>query len=153
MEIDRPSVFDAEVICRVVRASIKELCFEDHKGDEDILSRWLANKTPDNVAQWLTNPTNINLVVRENGIILSAGCVTTAGEITLNYVYPAARFRGVSSLLLSGLEAAARSAGNSECNLESTATARRFYRGRSYLDTGDPRQKHGLTTYPMRKAL
>lgn len=105
------------------------------------------------MARWLANPNNINLVVRENDIILSAGCVTTAGEIILNYVSPAARFRGASSLLLSRLEAEARSVGNSQCNLESTVTAHRFYRERSYLDISSPRQKHGLTTYPMRKTL
>lgn len=99
------------------------------------------------------NPNNVNLVVRESDTILSVGCVTTAGEIILNYVSPAARFRGVSSLLLSRLEAAVLSAGNSQCNLESTVTAHRFYRERSYLDTDNPRQKHGLTTYPMRKTL
>jgi GNAT superfamily N-acetyltransferase len=136
-----------------VRASITELCFADHKGDPDILARWLANKTPENVALWLSNARNINLVADEDGAILGAGCVTVLGEVLLNYVSPAARLQGVSSALLAGLEAAAREKGNVRCTLESTVTARRFYKARGYLDAGAPGVKHGLTTFPMAKAL
>lgn len=40
----------------------------------------------------------------EGGMILGVGAVTDKGEITLNYVSPDARFRGVSRALLGALE-------------------------------------------------
>jgi GNAT superfamily N-acetyltransferase len=135
-----------------VRASITELCFADHKGDPDILARWLSNKTPENVALWLSNARNIILVADEDGAILGAGCVTVAGEVLLNYVSPTARFRGASSALLAGLEAAAREKGNARCTLDSTVTAYRFYKARGYLDAGAPGVKHVLA-FPMAKLL
>jgi GNAT superfamily N-acetyltransferase len=153
MKIRAAAAADIPQICATVRASITELCYADHNGDPDILARWLANKTPANVALWLSNTHNINLVADENGAILAAGCVTVSGEVLLNYVSPAARFRGVSSALLAGLEAAARTEGNARCTLESTVTAYRFYKKRGYLDAGAPGGKDGLMTYPMVKRL
>jgi len=41
---------DAGAACDVLRASIAELCVADHLNDADILGRWLANKTPENLA-------------------------------------------------------------------------------------------------------
>ena len=55
------------------------------------------------------------------------GAVTDTGEITLNYVSPDARFRGVSKTLLGALEVRAADRGNAQCTLASTETARRFY--------------------------
>lgn len=145
MEIRRATTADVAQICEVVRASITELCVADHQGDPDILKQWLANKTPENVTRWLSNANNINLVAAEDSAVLAAGCVTIAGAILLNYVSPAARFSGVSSLLLAGMEAAARKNGNVRCLLDSTLTAHRFYKKRGYVDCGSPGEKHGLT--------
>jgi GNAT superfamily N-acetyltransferase len=52
----------------------------------------------------------------------------------LNYVAPAARFRGVSKALVAALEATARNLGLAECRLESTQTALQFYRRLGYVD-------------------
>ena len=43
--------------------------------------------------------------------------MTSAGEITLNYVSPAARFRGISKRLLQQLEAEALTRGNTRVTL------------------------------------
>jgi GNAT superfamily N-acetyltransferase len=67
------------------------------------------------------------LVAVEGCRILGVGCVTAAGEITLNYVSPDARFRGVSRAVLHALEARGLERGNVRCTLASTETARRFY--------------------------
>jgi GNAT superfamily N-acetyltransferase len=67
----------------------------------------------------------------------SAG-ITSAGEITLNYVSPDARFRGISKSLLARLEAQAVELGHSRCTLTSTVTARELYRSAGYLDDGPP---------------
>ena len=154
MKIRAAVLEDAIDVSKVVRMSIEKLCVADHQGDKAILDRWLANKTPETVAQWLKNPDNINLVaVDDSDAILAAGCVRRDGIVLLNYVSPEARFRGVSNALLAALEDAARSEGNAWCALESTKTAHRFYQERGYSDVGEPGFKYGLTTFPMRKSL
>jgi hypothetical protein len=55
-------------------------------------------------------------------------------EITLNYVSPDARFRGVSWALPRALETRARERDNSQRALTSTETARRFYRANGYVE-------------------
>ena len=82
--------------CEVIRRSISELCEADHRNDPEILRRWLANKTPEIVGSWIIKPGNSVLVAVDDDSILAVGSVTDAGEITLNYVSPDARFRGVS---------------------------------------------------------
>ncbi len=54
----RPAVIsEAEEACAVIRRSIIELCGADHDGNPATLDRWLANKTPDQVRQWIeANP-------------------------------------------------------------------------------------------------
>jgi GNAT superfamily N-acetyltransferase len=138
----------------VLRRSIAELCVADHGNDPAILARWLSNKTPDNVASWIAQPGNSLLLAVEDGIILGVGSVTDAGEITLNYVSPDARFRGVSRALLHRLEARAIERGNTRCTLSSTETARRFYRAAGYLEEGAPAGAFGTRSgYPMSKRL
>jgi hypothetical protein len=98
--------------------------------------RWLSNKTPEIVASWIAHPKASVLVAVERGTILAVGSVTNAGEITLNYVSPDARFRGVSRALLGALEARAIQRGNVRCTLTSTETARRFYHANGYVEDG-----------------
>jgi GNAT superfamily N-acetyltransferase len=86
--------------------------------------------------------------------ILAVGSVTSAGLITLNYVSPDARFRGVSRALLRALEARAREKGNTRCTLTSTETARRFYLANGYVEVGVPVGHFGTSSgYPMSKLL
>jgi predicted GNAT family acetyltransferase len=80
--------------------------------------------------------------------------VSDAGEITLNYVSPDARFRGVSQALVRALEDRAIERGAGHCTLLSTATARRFYQDIGYAEDGPPRSKFGdAGGYPMSKTL
>lgn len=142
---------DATAACETMRRSIVELCTADHRHDPIVLGRWLSNKTPDIFKSWI-KPGNSLLVAIENDAVLAVGCVTDAGEITLNYVSPDARFRGVSSALLDALENRARSRGNERCTLTSTETARRFYRDRGYSEEGPRNEKFGTSGgYPMSK--
>ncbi len=142
---------DATAACETMRRSIAELCILDHHHDPVVLGRWLANKTPDILKSWI-KPGNSLLVAVENDAVLAVGCVTDAGEITLNYVSPDARFRGVSSALLDALENRAKSRRNERCTLTSTETARRFYLARGYSDQGARDKKFGTSGgYPMSK--
>ena len=154
MLIRRACSDDAAKACVVMRRSIAELCGSDHHGDPAILNAWLANKTPAMVASWIADSGNVVLVAAEDDAILAVGAVRTNGEITLNYVSPDARFRGVSRALLAGLEAVANDLGNEACWLTSTETAHRFYLSCGYADCGQPEGRFGTTSsYPMQKTL
>jgi GNAT superfamily N-acetyltransferase len=145
---------DAPEACDVLRASISELCAADHDNDPEILERWLANKTPASVAAWTRDPNGSLLVAVERDAILAVGGVRNSGEITLNYVAPSARFRGVSAALLAALEARAVQRGAGRVTLHSTETAHRFYLSRGYRDEGAPTGKFGTRgSYPMSKPL
>ena len=142
---------DAEPGTTVIRRSIAELCLADHKNDPAHLNEWLSNKTPEHFRAWRTQVGNSLLVAVGEGNILGVGAVTDAGQITLLYVSPAARFRGVSKALLVALEQRAASRGSTACTLRSSETARRFYLSSGYVDAGlneGPRRG-----YPMRKDL
>ena len=154
MKIREGQAVDAPAACRVLRRSIKELCVADHRNDPAILERWLSNKTPGNFRLWITQEGNSLLVAVEGDTILAVGCVTDEGKITLNYVSPDVRFRGVSRALLAALEDWAAGRGNVRCTLTSTATARRFYRANGYVEDGLPVGEFGaLLGYPMSKGL
>jgi len=145
---------DAEAACEVMRRSIAELCVADHANDPQVLRRWLGNKQPQLFRSWLARPGNSVMVAVEAGRVLAVGSVTDAGDVTLNYVSPDARFRGVSRAMLEALEARARERGNRLCTLVSTATARRFYRARGYAEVGPAQGRFGTRSgIPMRKAL
>ena len=154
LEIRAATPEDAAAACQVMRRSIAELCFADHRNEEAILNRWLGNKTPEVFVSWLGQPDHSLLVAVEDGNILAVGSVTDAGEITLNYVSPDARFRGVSRALLGALEARAIERGNARCTLTSTKTARRFYQANGYVEDGLPAGNFGTSSgYPMTKLL
>jgi GNAT superfamily N-acetyltransferase len=154
MEIRDATPRDTDAACRVLRESISQLCIADHRNDPVILNAWLANKTPEIVATWAVQEGNSLLLAVEGDAVLGVGSVTDAGEITLNYVAPDARFRGVSRALIKALEARAVERGNERCTLTSTETAHRFYQAVGYIDDGAPMGKFGTrSSYPMSKQL
>ena len=154
MEIRDGQAEDAPAASEVLRQSIAELCVADHRNDPIILARWLSNKTPEFFRSWIKQPGNSLLVAVEGEDILAVGSVTDEGKVTLNYVSPDARFRGVSRALLGALEARAVQRGNMRCTLTSTKTARRFYLANGYVEDGLPVGEFGTNSgYPMSKTL
>jgi hypothetical protein len=77
MEVRDAVAEDAEAACQVMRRSIAELCFADHRNDPDVLQRWLANKTIEFFISWLNQPDNSLLVAVEDGSILAVGYRTS----------------------------------------------------------------------------
>ena len=145
---------DAAAACEVMRRSISELCVADHHNDPTILNAWLSNKKPEIVAGWARQPGNSLLLATVGDANLAVGSVTDAGEITLNYIAPEARFRGVSRAVLKALELRAIERGNTRCTLTSTETAHRFYQSAGYTDDGPPAGKSGTNaSYPMSRNL
>ena len=133
MQVREATVEDAEEACRILRRSIVELCAPDHRNDPAFLEKWLSSKTPDNVRSWILHPNSRVFVAAENGVIVGVGAVTEQGELTLNYVSPETRFKGVSKAILSRIELEALALGNATCTLTSTETAHRFYLSAGYV--------------------
>lgn len=117
---------------RVLRRAIVELCHADHGGDPALIAAWTANKTPENWLAWLMQPGASLFVAERSAALVGVGMVDAGGMILLNYVAPEARYRGVSTALLKAMEQASIERGATACRLETTKTARPFYRSRGY---------------------
>lgn len=145
---------DAAACAAVMRNSIRELCAADHGNRDDVLAGWLANKTPDVVAGWILNENTIFVIAEIEGEIAGVGSATRSGEITLNYVDPGARFKGVSTAMLAALEDRLSALVLNRVHLTSTNTALAFYRARGYVPDGPPKAWAGDTeVHPLVKAL
>jgi hypothetical protein len=145
MRVRNATSDDGPAACEVMRRSIAELCVADHRNDPAILARWLSNKTPEIFCEWIRRGNSLMVAVKHERI-LAVGCVTDAGEITLNYVSPKS--------LLEALERRAIELGNNRFQLESTETARRFYLARGYIERGPAGRKFGASSgYPMSKIV
>lgn len=153
MLIRSADVADAEQAASVLRRSIQELCALDHGGEEQTLRRWLSNKTPEIVRSWIEDADQRIVVAEEDDEILGVGGASHTGEITLNYVAPGARFKGVSKSILASLEAHLRDLGWAESTLTSTRTAHTFYLSAGYEDAGEPEFWGKLLGQPMKKSL
>lgn len=149
--VRRARLDDAAEAAAVLRASIADLCAVDHGNEPEILAKWLANKTPRHVRSWIESGGRV-LVAEAGGRIVGVGAAVR-DKISLNYVLPEARFRGVSKALLSALETELRAAGHTRITLLSTGTAYRFYRSAGYADAGEPQSHRGITCLPMSKDL
>ncbi|WP_052751754.1 GNAT family N-acetyltransferase [Neorhizobium galegae] len=114
---------------------------------------WLSNKTAENFRRWLNVPDQTLLVAEHHGAICSVGGATESGEITLNYILPDARFRGLSKAMVIALEQILLNRGNLLVRLTSTQTAQRFFHSMGYQDAGPPVFWGRLPGYPMEKIL
>ena len=143
---------DAAEASRILIASITELCRADHHDDPAAIARWVANKTPESVAQMIAAG---GLRVAEvDGQIAAVGEVEAdTGKITLNYVDPTCRGRGLSSALLAAMEAELARAGVTTARLTATATARDFYLKHGWQAAGPGRAGRWIVGYPMQKPL
>jgi GNAT superfamily N-acetyltransferase len=153
MEIRHATLDDAETTCDVLRRSISELCHADHLGDPGKIEPWLANKNPGNVRLWIATPSNCVLVALIDGKIAGVAASTGANHVTLNYVAPEFRYRGVSKALLARLELHAKEAGAEVCTLKSTKTALAFYRSAGYVEWPADDRAESSSCYDMAKKL
>jgi hypothetical protein len=70
----------------LVRRSVTELCATDHRGDAQVLARWLADKTPGDFRRRIGSADkSVCVAVRDDGRLAAVGMVAWRGEILLNY--------------------------------------------------------------------
>lgn len=142
----------AREACGVVRRSITYCCTLDHRNDPAVLDAWLANKTPDTVARWMTSPGAMAWGAFYNGEIVGFALVA-GGSLALCYLVPEVLHQGVGRVLLLAAEAGARETGLDALVLESTRTAEAFYRRQGYEPSATVQSWKGLQAQPMRKRL
>jgi len=150
--IRRAVIEDAVACSAVLCASILELCTADHQGDDQLITRWIENKTPETLRRWIQSPEATIYVVEIDHHIVGVGGVS-GSEVALNYVSPDRRGSGVSTAMLKELEKVLFDEGVRVAQLTSTRTARDFYRKAGWLDSGEPVESLGILGYPMRKTL
>jgi N-acetylglutamate synthase-like GNAT family acetyltransferase len=144
---------DATAACDVLRRSIRELCARDHKNDENTISAWLENKTPENVRKWLTSTLAYGVVAERHGKVCGFAMVARNGSVTLCYVLPEVQHSGVGKKLLAEMEAQAVRWGLDTLTVESTLTAKLFYERNGYVAAGDPLTIWSQPSYPLQKLL
>ena len=93
------------------------------------------------------------VLAEDEGEILGVGAGTAAGNVTLNYVSPDARYSGVSKAILAALERYLREQGNTRSTLISTRTAYQFYRAAGYKDARTAHTSGELRNQSMVKIL
>lgn len=142
IRIARPD--DATAACHVLRRSISESCVADHHNQPEILDSWLGNKTPDNVAGWITSPSNHTIVALRDGELVGVALLTQAGKLSLCYLLPEVQHAGIGKALLAAVETQARAWGVSVMRLHSTATARGFYARNGYVSAGKEKSCYGV---------
>ena len=136
---------DAPVAVAVLRASITQLCTEDHRNDQPTLERWLRNKTTEEFCRWVADPEKLVVVAEVATVLCGVGAMRTTGDLDLCYVQPGRQRAGVGRALLHACEAQARGWGLTQLQLISTATARSFYERHGYLFVGEASvQGHGV---------
>ena len=145
---------DAAAACDVLRRSIRELCVADHGHDEQVLSAWLANKTPENVRAWITSASSFSVVAVDGSDVRGFGLVQPDGEIQMCYLVLEVQYRGAGKLMLRALGEQAARWGRKRVYVTSSVTARRFYERNGYVQSGEPKSVYGLrSVYPMSKPL
>ncbi|PJI97033.1 acetyltransferase (GNAT) family protein [Acidovorax sp. 69] len=142
----------AQAACTVVRQSITHCCTLDHHNDTTILATWLANKTPENLAVWISAPGAMAWGAYRGDTMVGFALLARS-TLALCYVVPEALHQGVGRALLLEAEAQSRTWGLVALGLESTRTAEDFYRRHGYEPDGALQAWAGLQAQPMRKVL
>lgn len=142
----------AGAACHVVRQSITHCCALDHRNEAAVLGAWLANKTSENLAAWISAPDAVAWGAYRGGTMVGFALLART-TLALCYVVPEALHQGVGRALLSEAEAQARKWGLAALGLESTRTAEDFYHRHGYVPHGAVQTWAGLQAQPMRKVL
>lgn len=152
IDIRAATVFDVFELSCVLHDSIRSLCVADHNNDAEIVERWTANKTPQDIRSWIAAG-QCPLVAEVSGRIGGLGLTMADGGIALLYVAPFAVGKKLGHALLCALEDELRRKGHSASHLTATRTALEFYKSHGWEANGPCQSCFGLPGHPMRKLL
>ncbi len=149
----RPAtVFDVFEVSEVLVASITQLCQRDHLGDPECLAQWCENKNPADIRGWIAAAV-IPTVATSQERILGVGLIGSQAEVSLLYVAPWGKSRGVGGALLKHMEAELAAHGHTEAHLTATQSGLDFYLSQGWQVSGASTNCFGLPGQPMRKLL
>lgn len=118
----------AQAICKVLIKSITDICKADHCDEPNKLYAWLNNKTPENVHQWIKNPSNYTVIaLNPKKEVIGVSMITRDGEILLNYLFPNYLGKGIGKRMLMEMEEFAKTNDLKKITVHSTITAQPFY--------------------------
>lgn len=80
-------------INQLIIRSIIEICIADHKNQYVLIQAWISNKTPKNIATWISN-NYAYIAINKSNIIVGFIMMSKRGEILLNYILPGYVKRG-----------------------------------------------------------
>lgn len=156
LKIITPSSEHSKELCALLIESITMNCAADYNNDPLIMKEWLANKTPENISQWINSTNNISLVALDTpkGKLSGFVLMNKDGEILLNYVLPSHIYKGVGKVLLKEMEQIAKSSGIQALSVVSTITAKNFYERNGFVKNGEPEYVGAiLGDFPLIKHL
>ncbi|MBU1307016.1 MAG: GNAT family N-acetyltransferase [Alphaproteobacteria bacterium] len=128
---------------------ITQLCSPDHHNDPNVLAAWIGDAGPDKFRR-LLGDSSVRLLVAEVAGRVVGVCALAGNEITLNYIEPDCRLRGISKGMMAALEALLVAKGIGVARLYSTVTAVAFYRSLGWVEVGSAPPEQGV---PMQKRL
>ena len=153
VEIREAHVSDARQCSEVICSSIRELCTADHNGDEQLILKWIANKTEENLQKWILDESTKFFVAKFKEKIRGVGAISLPDEVALNYVSPKFRYKGISRAMLVVLENTLIESGCLKGLLTSTITAHEFYQASGWTDVKKVHSWPGLDAHVMEKWL
>jgi histone acetyltransferase (RNA polymerase elongator complex component) len=152
--IRRAMVDDAEAACAVMIRSIEEICAPFYDHDYEILSEWLANKTPANVRNWIESERSFSVVAIDRKGSAVGFAMLSGSEIVLNYVIPEALHQGIGKRMLKALEQHALACGVDHIAVVSSVPAKAFYERSGYVSSGPPKYVGRiLGDFPLAKRI
>ena len=128
---------DAEAIASLIIRSIREVCGPDYGNDEELLSFWCKNKTAENMRRGIQDPNNYWIVAAEGHIVVGTALLSVSGKVVLCFLLPEYLGRGIGKAMLNDLITKASELGIRKLVLESTRTARNFYKRNGFIELGE----------------
>ena len=127
-------------INQLIIRSIIEICVADHKHQYVLIQDWISNKTPKNIATWVSN-NYAYIAISKSHTVVGFIMMSKKGEILLNYILPGYVKMGIGKALLNKLIQVAKRSKIKELTVNSTITAKPFYRKNDFIQLIDGKVK------------
>jgi putative acetyltransferase len=103
-----------------------------------LIQDWISNKTPKNIATWVSNNYAYIAISKSHTVV---GFIMKKGEILLNYILPGYIKMGIGKALLNKLTQIAKQSKIKKLTVNSTITAKPFYRKNGFIQLFDGKVK------------
>jgi GNAT superfamily N-acetyltransferase len=133
MNLRRAMITDTEKLCRMHKASIRDLCRSYYTSDQ--IEAWAGPKRPEHYERLIRDL--IVFVAEEGADVVAFGALEgTAADIRALYVAPEFVGRGIGSMVLEALESEARCLALPRLTVSATLNSVAFYGARGYSSVG-----------------